>query len=548
MLGLVFHEGRLRHVLPPEAPLPDERTWQRLASVFARDDDGHIRFKRPALQEVAYENLPFRLRRELHTRIARALEPDLGRDVDADPAILSRHFELAGDNTRAWQYALRGAERASARFASTDAAQLYRRAIAAGRSNGATSAELADAWEALGQALFQIGEVAAASDAYTSARRLSAGDPIAEARLYYRHGQIAERGQLSAAVRWMRRGLRTLEGVRGPKARCWRARLVAELGYIRQRQRRYVEAVTYCREALEKGETTGELRAKARAAYILDLALFAMGKFDEMGYSSEAIDIYQQLDDPEYEGNVLNNLGAFAYWRGEWNEAVVLYRQAGICSERAGIAAHAADTYANIGEILSNQGRLEEAEGHLRRALRVGDSTGYRTAAQFATALLGRLAVHAGRAEEGISLLDATAATLRQMGESFYADHASALLAEGESLAGAAERAVALTHDLLASGNSNVLVLRRARGIALARIGDLDGALDELRLAEAAAREDRDDYELALILDALAVIGLAATDQRQERDAIVERLEIVQLPSIRDFAEARDRDPAFALT
>jgi predicted ATPase len=65
--------------------------------VFTRDPDGHVRFKRPALREVAYETLPFRLRRELHGAVAEALEHAQGDDVDADPAVLSLHFILAGD-------------------------------------------------------------------------------------------------------------------------------------------------------------------------------------------------------------------------------------------------------------------------------------------------------------------------------------------------------------------------------------------------------------------------------------------------------------------
>lgn len=66
VLGLAFHPRRLDHVLAAGARRPDAATWLRLGSVFTRDPDGHVRFTRPALREVAYETLPFRLRRELH--------------------------------------------------------------------------------------------------------------------------------------------------------------------------------------------------------------------------------------------------------------------------------------------------------------------------------------------------------------------------------------------------------------------------------------------------------------------------------------------------
>ena len=73
------------------ADAPSAETWSRLSSVFALDPDGHVRFKRPALREVAYEGLPYRERRALHAAVGAALERDAGADVDAEPAVLSAH-------------------------------------------------------------------------------------------------------------------------------------------------------------------------------------------------------------------------------------------------------------------------------------------------------------------------------------------------------------------------------------------------------------------------------------------------------------------------
>ena len=54
VLGINFHPRRLADVLAVDMPLPDDGFWDRLSSVFAREPDGHVRFKRPAIQEVAY--------------------------------------------------------------------------------------------------------------------------------------------------------------------------------------------------------------------------------------------------------------------------------------------------------------------------------------------------------------------------------------------------------------------------------------------------------------------------------------------------------------
>jgi tetratricopeptide (TPR) repeat protein len=438
-----------------------------------------------------------------------------------------------------------GAQRASARFAVADAVRLYRRAIDAHRGALTTPEELAAVWEALGEALMAVGEIPDAERALGAARRLFAGEPVAEARICFRRGQIAEREEMSSAVRWIRRGLRAVEQRAGLDGQRWRARLIAELAWIRQRQRRYRDAERLCREALEVGEAAGDLRAQARASYTLDWALIELGRYDEATHSTRALEIYRELGDPEQEGRVLNNLGAFAYWRGRWSEAIDLYERAGTCSERAGHAADLAFTDANIGEILSDQGHLDAAADRLRRAHRVWNATGDRQGSAYANMLLGRVAVRDGRAAEGLGLLRDAVSDLERLHVDFYADLAHSLIAEGEALGGDASRALALAGEHLASGSRYVSLLRRVRGIALLRLGEGARAQEELRLAAAEARSRDEDYDVALALDALAATGAAADDELAERAAILERLGVDTVPGV-TMSQPADGSPLAA--
>ena len=74
------------------------------------------------------------------------------------------------------------------------------------------------------------------------------------------------------------------------------------------------------------------------------------------------------------------------------------------------------------------------------------------------------------------------------------------------------------------------------RGIAAARLEDLESATHELELALAAARERGEDFDVALALDAHAALGGAPPDALIERDAILERLGVVALPVIAGLA------------
>jgi class 3 adenylate cyclase/tetratricopeptide (TPR) repeat protein len=530
VLGLCFHPRLLTYVLDPDTSEPEEQAWSRMSSIFADDGGGYVRFKRPALCEAAYEGLPYRLRRQLHAAVGEALEPELGRDADADPAVLSLHFVLAGDHDRAWKYAKVAAEGAVAKFAQADAARLYRRAIDAGRQNGASDLELAECWEALGEALMQSGQSAAAVDALTAARNMVRDDPLAQARLFLRHVRIAHRrGQLTAAVRWGGRGVRVLGAAGDSRSRVIRARLLAELAFIRYVQGRLPEAERLCRTVVEEFEADADQRPLAHASYVLDLVLADLGRPDEAVYGSRALTIYERLGDREEQGHVLNALAMLAHVRWKWDEALALYARAAEAYERAGSQTGIAITECNIGEILSDRGFDERAAHHLGRARRIWSAVGEPGAAAYAAGLLGRIAARGGRIDEARELVGDAAAELRRLGEMRYQEEIEAVLAEAEAFAGDAPRAIVLAEALLA-GSSREAWLQRVRGIALSRLGLLGEAMTALNTSLATARERGALYDVAATLDVLQILGAEPEQGSADRDSLLTRLGIVRLP------------------
>ena len=270
--------------------------------------------------------------------------------------MLSHHFSLAGDYARAHRYAMAAAKRATERFSHADAAGCIGgdRGGAGGRRRRRCPS-LAEAWEQLGEALRCIGEPAAAARALTEARRLLRDDRVAQARLCHRHAgrrrqRRDDRGRALAESRiTIADGLKAPRPPRGAPG-CAHISLGSAIG-----QGRWAEAISACRQAISEAEPLGELRALAHACYALDWALVESGHRDEATHSSQALEIYEQLGDPEHESNVLNNLGGFAYWDGLWDDAIALYRRSGAAGERAGRPGFVAGTDCNVGEILSDR-------------------------------------------------------------------------------------------------------------------------------------------------------------------------------------------------
>jgi tetratricopeptide (TPR) repeat protein len=284
--------------------------------------------------------------------------------------------------------------------------------------------------------------------------------------------------------------------------------------------------------AISEADSVGELRALAHACYVLDMALVQSGRQQEATHSWRALEIYEQLGDPEHEHMVLNNLGAFAYYDGRWDEALALYERAGEASERAGRPADTAYTDGNIGEILSDQGHLASAEEHLLRARRVWNATGERPYVAALDVMLGRLIVRQGRYDEGRTMLESAMVDLRKLHVDLYADLAEAFIAEADAFGGDPIQALEGASNALKANDTHRPLLTRMAGISLARLGQKEAALRELRHALETARERASDYDIAATIDVIDTLGSADPDMQDERDGIFSRLRIEHLPSL----------------
>jgi class 3 adenylate cyclase/tetratricopeptide (TPR) repeat protein len=532
VLGASFHPRHLEDVLEDVAR-PDRSTWGRLSGIFDSDDHGHVRFARGVVHEAAYAGLPFSARRRLHRAAGERLELRLGANADEESGLLSVHFLLGGDDGRAWRYARIAGDRAGERFAWADSAKHYARALEAAGRLELTDDELADVWESLGEARARTGELTAATNAFTAARRLLAKDRLREAQLLHLHTLLAERsGRITATVRWARRGLRTLEGLDGRPALACRARLLAALATARQRQSRYEEAISLCELAISEATAAHEDPALAHACYILDWALVDAGRAAEAVHSPRALEIYERIGDLDRQAAVLNNLGAFAYHEGRWTDAVHLYERAAHASGRAGDVVNAAFGDCNVAEVRSDQGRLAEAEEALRRAMLVWRGTEHQSGVAFAAAQLGRVAVRGGRFEEGLEMLDDALALSQELHVDAYRTLIEALRAEAFAFGRRAEQALELASSLLdrVPGRTTPL-LHRVQGFSLAQLGDLRGAEHALEESLAQARALKIEYEVAATLHALETltVGNGGSDPRRahERDALFARLDVI---------------------
>ncbi|MEP6661154.1 MAG: adenylate/guanylate cyclase domain-containing protein [Acidimicrobiales bacterium] len=505
VLGRTFPLSVLSELLAVERLEIDDAMSAELAEFLERDGSRDLRFRHALLQEVAYEGLSYRRRRELHALAGEAIERLNAADPDRAADVLGLHFARAHWHAKAWRYARVAGDVARRAHANAPAAVHYERALAAGRRlPDVTDRERAEVWTVLGDVREQAGRFDLALDAYKRASRLVASDPVATADMLLKRARARERaGAFSVALREISVGLRQIASMEA--AAHLQARLLAFRAVVRQGQGRPADALAVARAAAEVAQAAGEAEALARAYSVMDWAYLSLGQPDQAQMGELSLRLYLELGDLEGQGKVMNTMGASAYFRGDWDEAVRWYNGAREIGLRTGNHVQAAISGMNLGEILVNQGRFDDAEPMLLDSIRIFRATGYPDGKALAETYLGRLLLARGDMEAAVHCLDDARQAFESIGIPGGALEATIPLAECHVRFGDPATALRLIDEALrrAGGEAGVLApnIARVRAAAMVQAGELTQAHEQIAAGLDSARRQQLRYEEGLLLD-----------------------------------------------
>jgi class 3 adenylate cyclase/tetratricopeptide (TPR) repeat protein len=528
-----------------DVPGEYDPAWRRLEQFIARDELGNLAFRNGLLRDCAYDGLTFRHRRELHSRAGDTILRTAARRGQDQPELLSFHYLHAQRFEEAWSYSLRAAERAKAVYANIEAAEYYERAVAAARRLPQLRPdELSGVHEALGDARNRTGGYVGAAAAYRAARRLITDDPVAQARLMLKLARV--QGWLDRyanALRWITRGLRVLEESVGDDADRQRAELSGWYGRFCQEQGHHRRAIKWCTLAVQQAEATGDHEVLADALRVIDWAKMDLGQLERPVSWERALALFEQLEDLPGQAGVLNMLGGFAYFKGDWDRAVELYQRAQSTVRRTGNAVMDAFYVFNIGEIALDQGHLHEAEHAFAIVSRTWRAAGYRSGAADAKGKLARVASGQGRYDDALELFQESVEEFQDIGSHGDALEVQARMAECLLLSGDPAAALVLADKALhlAQGLGGIApqipLIQRVRGGALASCGETGPAEEALDQSVRAARMRGAEYEEALTLRLLAEIETGSDEQRRNEwrhsaAATLAKLKVVWTPDL----------------
>jgi tetratricopeptide (TPR) repeat protein len=228
------------------------------------------------------------------------------------------------------------------------------------------------------------------------------------------------------------------------------------------------------------------------------------------------------------------NLGTYAFFRGDWDEAVGWYVKSVRTALEAGNETGASEAVINLSEILLNRGELDEAEARLRDAARVLRASQMDWEMAYAEMLLARVLLARGDLDGARTLADGAVTVFTDLSTRTSAFEASLVRADVVAHHGEHEEVLALIEaaEVAAKGDDEPMRARACaqKGASLLALGRFDEALPIVETGLALARDQKLPFEEASLLGLRAVIAdlegdaVTARQARIDENVILTRL------------------------
>lgn len=386
-----------------------DELWQRR---IVREKESGYDFSHDKIRETAYAELSQARRRQVHGKVAKALERVFAHDLDEVCGQLAVHYEQAQQWERAAMYWQQTARRAAAQFAHGEAVHAitcalnlipvhepltrYRLLLARahiyhqqnqldllqsdvnalaqivenGPENHGCQAELG---VLRAQMLMRLGRypdaIAVAETSAAQARM--AGVPHLEAEslfcagraLWYMGALDSARDRLKQALASARQAEHTYIAGRALE-------MLSSTGYFSGMS--MAELVDYLEQSMlvyrESGNLSGQASVHSKLGYVLVDQGEDAYSHDAEAHYRRSIDLARQVGDRDWEGISLSDLGALYTYRGQYTQAATYLSQARACAHNGHVVREAV-ALDYIGFDALNQGAVDQALLYLQESL-----------------------------------------------------------------------------------------------------------------------------------------------------------------------------------
>jgi len=337
-------------------------------------------FKHALTQDVAYNSLLEKRRRELHYLIGNAMEDLYVDRLQEYFEIIAYHYAKGQDWPNALKFNLKAAEKAAQSFANREALSYFDQAleIAQKLNPAAETATLMAIYEARSGLYLVLNE--------------------------FQHS-ISESEKLLKAARQL-------------NDRISESKALTAMGYASMWHHNFDQANVYAREAIKIAEKTGDKSVLAGGHFILGEVDALTGRLGEAKEKVErALRISRSAGELMYEALSLGNLGIFKNWQGEYTEASDLLYKGYKVAKDNNMLAPLFDILFSYGITLTGKGDYDRAVDIFEEGLAITEKVGDEIFHLRVMNSLGWLYMECGDLERSFSLNMQAAQRARKRGD-----------------------------------------------------------------------------------------------------------------------------------
>ncbi len=379
VIGRTFSLRVLQRVVQPGIDLEAHLTRLQQAELIRavrRGTEQEYVFVHTLTQQVAYETLLRRQRRDYHRRVARSIETLYADRLEEQYERLAYHYANAEMWPQALDYHIKFATQAQLRFANDKAAEHLEAAwqiIKAGHGGDRATQRLLH--EAQGNLSALEGNYQKAAFRYEAALQL-ADTPADRIRLLGKLGNVCQNwGKYDQGIAYLQQGLELAQTTGQEIAR---GTLYIVLGQIFHRQGHFHKAVELGLQALEIFEAHDDRPGTARASNLLGIAYWAMGDLDTARtYHEKSLLIHASIGDIHGLAAAYNNLGRVLADQGELEKALRNYRQSQQLCQEIGHQHGLATALSHLSELYQQIGQTDQALACQRQAFEIYNRIGF---------------------------------------------------------------------------------------------------------------------------------------------------------------------------
>ncbi len=382
-------------------------------------------FRHAVTRDVAYNSLPFQLRRELHERLARILEKLPEERLRPRLGLVAYHLEMAELSVEAANWYHRAGEAASEDFRNQEALEFLAKSITLTDDNRLKVKALLERIK-----LYELaGRFEEAEDDFkTLEEGVNLTDEERIVRGYkYANFLVDFRRKFDDSERVAKE---TLELSREKSSRKGEAESLWVLGLVHRYRGQFDEAIALWNQQIEIAREIGDELLESFAYGAMGIILGAKGEIDASAdYHMKHLLLSENLGNQRGIGIANTNLAIAHAIRNQLPEALERFQRAHDIHQKTGDRLNQARTIGNMGHLNQVMGNLALTLKNYKQEIEIYRDTGTENLSGGSLGRLGMFQVSVGHYEEGIpnvtqalTILEKNGSEQHQLwGKMFYA-------------------------------------------------------------------------------------------------------------------------------